>query len=333
MKINKFVSVVDSHTCGEPTRVVLSGAPMLKGNCMTEKWMDFKKNYDAFRRFIMTEPRGHASMFGAIIVPPVNPKADIGVIFCDTGGSVSMCGHGAIGVSTVIVNLGLVKVNEPETYITLDTPVGLVVVCVQVVNGEAVSATIQNVPSFVFARDCELYIPSILKNVRTDICFGGNFFVIVDAKDFSFDLVPEEVDEVKKIGLEILDIVNKKYAVQHPLYKDNNKILLTEFSLQKENGVYRNCVVFGDGNVDRSPCGTGTCAKMALLAAKGQLKEGEVFLHESILNTVFEGVFMQKTKVGNFDAIMPLIKGNASVTGFNLLICQERDSLKHGFLL
>lgn len=333
MKISKLVATIDSHTCGEPTRIVLGGAPSFKGKTMSERWKDFCENHNDFRRFIMTEPRGHADMFGAIMVPPINPEAHTGVIFCDSGGSVSMCGHGSIGLSSAMVNLGMVPVTEPVTEVRLDTPAGLVTMSVDVENGEAVSATLKNVPAFVFAQNLDLYLPSIDRTVKFDICFGGSFFAILNAEDFGFEIVPSETAAITKMGLEVIEEANRQHMVQHPLIPENNRILLAEFGIHKHGRPARNCVIFGTCNVDRSPCGTGTCAKMALLAARGELKPGETFLHESILGTVFEGHYESGPKVGEFDSIQPYIKGTANIVGFNWLIQQDSDPLLPGFLL
>ena len=333
MKISKMVAAIDSHTCGEPTRIIIGGAPIFKGKTMSEKWKDFCDNHNDFRRFIMTEPRGHSDMFGAIMVPPVNPEAHTGVIFCDSGGSVSMCGHGSIGLSSAMVNLGMVTVTEPLTEVKLDTPAGLVTLSVEVKDGEAVSATLKNVPSFVFARDLDLYIPSLNKTVKFDISFGGNFFAILNAEDFGFEILPAEAPEITKMGLEVMREANKQHKVQHPLIPENNSVLLAEFGIHKKGQNAKNCVIFGAKNVDRSPCGTGTCAKMALLAAKGELKPGDIFPHESILGTVFEGHYEQGPKVGNFESVQPYLKGAANITGFNWLIQQDNDQLLPGFLI
>ena len=333
MKISKLVPAVDSHTCGEPTRIILGGAPQFKGKTMAERWQDFCENHNDFRRFIMNEPRGHADMFGAIMVPPINPEAHTGVIFCDSGGSVSMCGHGSIGLSSAMVNLGMVPVTEPSTEVRLDTPAGLVSISVEVKDKEAVSATLKNVPAFVFARDLDLYLPSLGNAVKFDICFGGSFFAILNAEDFGFEIVPSETAAVTKAGQEVLREANRQYKAAHPLIPENNRILLAEFGIHKPGKIARNCVIFGSCNVDRSPCGTGTCAKMALLAAKGELKPNEPFLHESILGTVFEGHYEQGPKIGDFDTIIPYIKGSANIVGFNWLIQHEGDPLLPGFLL
>lgn len=333
LKIGKMVAAIDSHTCGEPTRIVIGGAPVFKGDTMAEKWVDFKTNHDEFRRFIMTEPRGHNDMFGAVLVPPVHKEADTGVIFCDSGGSVSMCGHGSIGVASAMVNLKMVDVQEPHTVVTLDTPAGLVSIDVEVKDGEAVSATLRNVPAFVFADRIQLRLPEIDKTVNFSICFGGSFFAILDAADFGLHLVPKECAHLVELGVMVMDEANKQYHVQHPEIPENNRILLAEFGLHEPDHMARNCVVFGKCNVDRSPCGTGTCAKMALLSSRGELAPNESFMHESILGTVFEGHYEDGPKMGNYPTIIPYIKGKANIAGFNWLISHEGDPLLPGFLL
>ncbi|MDL2263774.1 proline racemase family protein [Synergistaceae bacterium OttesenSCG-928-I11] len=333
MKISKLVATVDSHTCGEPTRIVLGGAPVFKGSTMAERWKDFCDNHNEFRRFIMEEPRGHADMFGAIMVPPIDTNAHTGVIFCDSGGSVSMCGHGSIGLSSALVNLGMVPVVEPVTEVRLDTPAGPVKLDVEVENGEAVRATLKNVPSFVYAQGLDLHLPSLGRTVKFDISFGGSFFAILDAEDLGFEIVPEETSEILALGIEVIREANMQHKVQHPLIPQNNKILLAELGIHGKGKTARNCVIFGSRNVDRSPCGTGTSAMMALLAAKGELAPGEPFPYRSILGTVFEGHYERAEKVGTFDAIQPYVKGSANIVGFNWLIKQDSDPLYPGFLL
>lgn len=332
MRVGRLVAAVDSHTCGEPTRIVIGGAPPLKGRSMADKWEDFKTNHNDFRRFIMTEPRGHSDMFGAIMVPPANRKANSGVIFCDTGGSLSMCGHGSIALASAMVNLRMVTVKEPETKVVLDTPAGLVTVRVTVKDGEAVAAEVRNVPSFVCEMDRRLFMPSLGREVRADICFGGSFFVMLEGEDFGFDLSTSEMGDLVRLGTEAIREANRQFSVRHPLNPHNDRILLAEFSVRNGERV-KNCVVFGASNVDRSPCGTGTSAKMALMAARSELKPGEVFRHESIIDTVFEGYYRKTVKVGEYDAIVPYIAGSAHITGFNWLVEQRGDPLMPGFLI
>lgn len=333
MKVERFAAVVDSHTGGEPTRIVIGGAPILQGKTMAERWDEFFSKHMSFVHLIMREPRGHGDMFGAVLFPPVTEEAAFGVIFTNPAGGENMCGHASIGVARTLVELGIVEKREPFTPIYLDTPAGQVRLEVAVENGEVGDVTLQNVPAFVFARDVEITLPSTGQRVRLDICFGGNFFAIVSADQFDLKLVPEESSYLSPLGIEIRDEVNRQVAVQHPVEKHITEVALTEFSLERPGSPTRNCVVFGDGSIDRSPCGTGTCAKMALLAAEGKLDPGQEFVHESIVGSVFHGRYRPGPKVGPFDSVLPEIRGRSYITGFNFLLKQENDELGDGFFL
>ena len=333
MEITRATAVVDSHAGGEPTRIIIGGGPYLPGKTMSKRWAYLRENLSEFRNFVMHEPRGHSDMFGAFLTPPEREDSHYGVIFMDSGDGVSMCGHGSIGTANALVELGMVPRTEPFTEVVLDTPAGQIRLKVEVKDGKVGNVTLANVPSFVYKSDVELAIPSRNKKIHMDIAFGGNFFAIVHAEELGLTLEREEVPELLALGLEILRESNKQIKVQHPTEKHLNYIGLTEFALERPGKPTKNCVIFGESNVDRSPCGTGTCAKMALLAAKGTLKPGEVFDHESVVGSVFHGHFQPGPKVGDFETILPFIRGKASVTGFNFLLQQNNDEMGSGFLL
>jgi proline racemase len=333
MEITRAVAVIDTHTGGEPTRLIIGGAPLLRGKTMGEKWIDFVTHHDDFRVMVMCEPRGHGDMFGALLVPPCSEAAHYGVIFMDSSGSISMCGHGSIGLGRTLVDLGMIPKQEPFTEVVLDTPAGLVTLRVAVTNGVVGDVTLKNVPAFVFARDVEVTVPSWPKPIHLDIAFGGNFFAIVPADQFAFEIVPEEVPKMIPLGLEIRDAVNRTMEVRHPVETHIHKVELTEFSLEKSGEMTRNCVVFASGSVDRSPCGTGTCAKMALLAAKGKLRPGEEFLHKSVTGSVFLGSYEPGPDVAGFSSVVPTLRGRSFVTGMNFLLRQKEDEVGNGFLL
>ncbi|HRV71281.1 MAG TPA: proline racemase family protein [Thermovirgaceae bacterium] len=333
MEITRATAVVDSHTGGEPTRIIIGGGPYLPGKTMSKRWAYLRENLSEFRNFVMHEPRGHSDMFGAFLTPPEREDSHYGVIFMDSGDGVSMCGHGSIGTANALVELGMVPRTEPFTEVVLDTPAGQIRLKVEVKDGKVGNVTLANVPSFVYKSDVELAIPSRNKKIHMDIAFGGNFFAIVHAEELGLTLEREEVPELLALGLEILRESNKQIKVQHPTEKHLNYIGLTEFALERPGKPTKNCVIFGESNVDRSPCGTGTCAKMALLAAKGTLKPGEVFDHESVVGSVFHGHYQPGPKVGDFETILPFIRGKASVTGFNFLLQQNNDEMGSGFLL
>ena len=333
MEITRATAVVDSHAGGEPTRIIIGGGPYLPGKTMSKRWAYLRENLSEFRNFVMHEPRGHSDMFGAFLTPPEREDSHYGVIFMDSGDGVSMCGHGSIGTANALVELGMVPRTEPFTEVVLDTPAGQIRLKVEVKDGKVGNVTLANVPSFVYKSNVELAIPSRNKKIHMDIAFGGNFFAIVHAEELGLTLEREEVPELLALGLEILRESNKQIKVQHPTEKHLNYIGLTEFALERPGKPTKNCVIFGESNVDRSPCGTGTCAKMALLAAKGTLKPGEVFDHESVVGSVFHGHYQPGPKVGDFETILPFIRGKASVTGFNFLLQQNNDEMGSGFLL
>ena len=333
MEVTRAAAVVDTHTGGEPTRIIIGGGPLLKGNTMGEKWLDFSRNHDDFRQFVMCEPHGHYDMFGALLVPPCDPEAHYGVLFMDTGGSLSMCGHGSIGIGRTLVDLGMVPKTEPETEVILDSPAGLVRLKVQVNDGQVGDVLLSNVPAYLAGKDVEVEVPSLGKKIRLDIGFGGNFFAIVPAGQLGLELRPEEASKLVTLGLEIRDVVNSKIKVCHPVETGIDTVELTEFSLEREGLPTKNCVVFGQGSVDRSPCGTGTCAKLAILAAKGKLKPGEEFLHEGITGSIFKAYYEPGPKVGSYDTVLPYVKSRSYVTGFNFLLGQPEDQVGRGFLL
>ncbi len=333
MEIERFAAVVDTHTGGEPTRLIVGGGPLLKGSTITEKWLDFKKNHDDFRAFVMCEPHGHADMFGALLVPACHEEAHYGIIFMDAGTSISMCGHGSIGLGRTLVDLGMIRKTEPTTDVVLDTPAGLVRLKVEVKDGVVGDVILSNVPAFAFARDIDLEVPSLGKKIHLDISYGGNFFAIVPAGQLGLEITAPEAGRIVPLGLEILRELNRTIKVQHPVEKAIDHVALVEFSLERPGQVTRNTVVWGEGSHDRSPCGTGTCAKMALLAAKGKLAPGEKFLHESITDSLFEGWYEPGPKVGGFDTVLPFLKSRSYVTGFNFLMKQPSDKVGEGFLL
>jgi len=334
MKFSRYIHAIDSHTMGEPTRVVVGGVPNIPGKTLPEKKAYLEKNMDYLRKAIMHEPRGHNDMFGSILVQPVSDEADIGIIFMDGGGYLNMCGHGTIGASTIAVETGMVPKVEPYTELTLEAPAGLVKVRATVENGKVKEITFRNVPAFLYKQDVKINVPEI-GEITLDISFGGSFFAIVDAKQLGVKIVPENATKLKDIGLKIRDIVNKEIEIQHPTLEHIKTVDLVEIYDEPTNpeATLKNVVIFGEGQVDRSPCGTGTSAKLATLYAKGKIKEGELFVYESIIGTMFKGRVVGTTKVGDFDAVIPEITGSAYITGFNTFVIDEDDPMKYGFSL
>ena len=326
-----MITTIDSHTCDEPTRIVTGGIINVPGQTMAEKKTYMERELDYIRTSLMREPRGHSNMFGAIITAPTVEEADLGVVFMDTGGYLNMCGHGSIGVATAAVETGMVTVAEPVTTVSLDTPAGLVKTRVRVEKGCVKYVSMENVPSFLYKQDLKIKLSS--GELMIDIAFGGNFFAIVRAKNLSLELKTSNLGELIKRGLIIREEINQQVKVEHPKIKHINRVDLVEICAEPVHSEadQKNVVVFGDGQADRSPCGTGTCACMATWYSKGKLRLGEEFVNESIIGTLFRGHIKEETKIGNFKAVIPEIRANAYITGFNQWVIDPNDPLKNGF--
>jgi len=318
MKIRHFVHVVDTHTAGEPTRVVLDGLPPIPGKTMSERraWFDGPGN--DLRRFLLREPRGHPDMFGAVITPPVNPAADYGLIFLDNGGTVSMCGHGTIGAMTALAELGRIHKKK----VLLDTPSGLVTCHLHWKEGEVQDVTFRNVPSF-FLRTEQW------EGVPLHLSYGGNLFALVEASSLGVELKWQNIREIVDFGMTIRSWTNRNLTFHHPATGDPLLVDLVEF--YEETDPPRNVVVFGKGQVDRSPCGTGTCAKMAFLHAEGKLAVGEEYRYQSILKTEFTGKVVSETNVGDAPGIIPEVRGSAYVIAISSLVLTDHDPFPTGF--
>lgn len=333
-QFTQVITALDTHTAGEPTRIVLSGLPPIRGRTIAEKWEYTRTHLDHFRQALMHEPRGHRDMFGAILTSPCHPDADWGLMFMDSGGYLTMCGHGTIGSAIALVQMGIAEAKEPETVIVFDTPAGLVHAHVCVENGRPVEAWIENVPAFLYRSDVPVDVPGVGR-IHTDIAFGGNFFALVDAEELGVAVEPANARELVTVGLKVRDAVNEQVQIQHPVEKHINKVELTEITAPptKPEAHARNVVVFGEGSIDRSPCGTGTCARMAALHAKGELKIGEPFVHESILGSLFRGQLLRDVAVGGFTGAIPRVGSSAYITGMQQFVIDPDDPLKYGFFI
>lgn len=332
MKANKIITTIDSHTGGEPTRLVVSGIP-LKGRTLLEQRDYMRKNLDHLRSALMCEPRGHRGMFGAIMAPPTRPEVDFGIVWVDHDGSyLNMCGHGTIGIGFVCAEAGLVPVTEPLTTIKIDMPAGLVEARVSVENGRAKRTAIINVPAFLFRRDVEIDVPGHGR-VAIDIAFGGSFFAGVQGKNLGLEVGPENVDALVRAGLAIRKAVNQQVEVQHPTLSHIKSVdLVTIWGPGRAPGArYKNIHVFSDGSFDRSPGGTGTSHMMTILIHRGLMREGEEIISEGITGSLFGGRMLSKTKVGSFDAWVPEISGTAYLTGLHQFVIDPDDPQAHGF--
>ena len=334
MNVKNAIQAVDTHTAGMSTRVIISGFPVLRGKTMMEKKNYFLSHYDHLRSACMLEPRGHENMFGALITEPSDPTCDYGMLFMDAEGYLNMCGHGTIGVSTALVELGMVPVTEPYTNIRLEAPAGPVDVMVKVENGRAEEVSFRNVPAFLYQEKAVVTVPQ-LGDVTVDISFGGSFFALVRKEEMRIEeIAPEHLSVIVPKALELRKCINEQIVVRHPEVPIEGVDLVEIYGPPKApDADVQNVVVFGHGEVDRSPCGTGTCAKIAALVKEGKLALETEFVHESILGTKFRARALQNAKVGEFDAIISQITGSAYITGFNMLLLDEQDPFKAGFVL
>jgi proline racemase/trans-L-3-hydroxyproline dehydratase len=332
MRAKHIISTIDSHTGGEPTRLVVSGIP-LKGRTLLEQRDYMRVNLDHLRSSLMCEPRGHRGMFGAVMAPPTRPEVDFGIIWVDHDGSyLNMCGHGTIGIGIVCVECGLVPVTEPETRIRIDMPAGLVEARVIVETGKAVRNAIINVPAFLYRRDVEVEVPGFGR-IPVDIAFGGSFFAGVQGKTLGIEVGPENTDRLVAAGLSIRHAVNAQVRVAHPVLDHIRSVdLVTIWGPGRAPGArYKNIHVFSDGSFDRSPGGTGTSHMMTILIHRGLMQEDEAIVSEGITGSLFGGRMLSRTKVGDFDAWVPEISGTAHLTGLHQFIIDADDPQAYGF--
>lgn len=332
MKIRNIITTIDTNTGGQPTRTVIGGIPYIPGDTMSEKMIYMRDNKDWIRQFLMLEPRGNEVMSGAYLTSPCSEGADIGVIYTEVGCYLPMCGHDTIGVVTALIESGIFEAKEPFTYINLDTPAGVVKTRAEVVGNVVNNVYFENVPSFMFKEDVNIKIPGF-KNFMVDIGYGGNFYAIVNSEDVGINVDVKNAKKLIEIGNLIKDEVNKNVKIYHPENEFMNTLTHVEFSDNPTNPIAdrKNAVIIIPGSIDRSPCGTGTSAKMAVLNGKGKLNVNETFVHESIVGSIFRCKVIKETKVGKFKAIIPEIGGSAHVTGINNFIIDPNDNLKYGF--
>jgi proline racemase len=318
-------TAIDSHTEGMPTRVITGGVGTLPGATMLERKLRFERDQDHIRRLLMREPRGHGAMSGAILQPPIRPEADWGVVFIEVSGCLPMCVHGTIGVVTVLVEERLVEVTEPETVITLDVPAGLVTARVQVQDGRATRATIRNVPAYAHALDQEV------DGIRYDLAYGGNFYAIAEASQVGLEVAPERASDLIAAGLELMAKVPEPVHREDPAIRGCHHVIWT--APPSPGADARSATAIYPGWVDRSPCGTGTSARMAMLHARGRLELGRPFVHESIIGTRFTGRLLEETEVGGRRAVVPEISGRAWITAKAEYRLRADDPFPEGFVV
>lgn len=332
MKARHVIQTIDSHTGGEPTRLVVSGIP-LRGRSLLEQRDYMRQSNDHLRSALMCEPRGHRGMFGAVMAPPTRDGVDFGIIWVDSDGSyLNMCGHGTIGIGMTVVECGLVPVTEPITHVRVDMPAGLVEIDVKVEKGRALSAAFTNVPAFLYKKDLDVEVPGYGR-VPVDISFGGNFFGAVKGADIGIEVRPDRVPELVRAGLAIRHAINREVPIRHPTVDHIRSVdLVTIYGPGHAKGAkYKNIHVFSNGSFDRSPGGTGTSHMMALLIGRGEMEPDETIVSEGITGSLFQGRMLRPIKVGEFDGFVPEVGGTAFLTGFHQFVIDPDDPQKHGF--
>ncbi|SNY93207.1 4-hydroxyproline epimerase [Cohaesibacter sp. ES.047] len=328
---NYTFQCIDGHTCGNPVRLVAGGGPRLEGTNMIEKRAHFLAEFDWVRTGLMFEPRGHDMMSGSILYPPTRDDCDVAVLFIETSGCLPMCGHGTIGTVTMAIENGLVSPKEPGK-LRLDTPAGLVTVEYRQEGRFVEEVRLTNVPAFLYAEGLSAEVEG-LGSVTADVAYGGNFYAIVEPQDCFADMADFSAGELVGFSPKLRAALNEKYQFIHPENPAINGLshILWTGKPTQSDATARNAVFYGEKAIDRSPCGTGTSARMAHWVAKGRLNVGDDFVHESIIGSLFHGRVEAAARVGDKDAIIPSIGGWARQTGFNTIFIDDRDPYAHGF--
>jgi 4-hydroxyproline epimerase len=324
---------IDGHTCGNPVRLVAGGGPLLEGSTMMERRAHFLAEYDWIRTGLMFEPRGHDVMSGSILYPPTRGDCDIAILFIETSGCLPMCGHGTIGTVTMAIEHGLIKPKTPGV-LRLDTPAGLVIAEYKQVGEYVEEVRITNVPSFLHAEGLTVECPG-LGELTVDVAYGGNFYAIVEPQANFRDMADHSAGDLIAWSPVVRQRLNEKYTFVHPENPGINRLshMLWTGKPTVDGADARNAVFYGDKAIDRSPCGTGTSARMAQLHAKGKLKAGDAFVHESIIGSLFKGKVEKEVTVAGKPAIIPSIGGWARMTGLNTIFIDDRDPFAHGFVV
>lgn len=331
MRTSVVYHAVDSHTEGMPTRVITGGVGVLPGATMFERRQRFIAERDDLRKLLMREPRGHAAMSGAILQPPTHPDAEFGVLYIEVSGCLPMCGHGTMGVATVLVETGMVEVREPETVIRLEAPAGLVTARVAVRDGHAESVTLDNVSSYCHALDQVVQVPEF-GEVRYDIAYGGNFYAIVSLEELGIAFERSNGQRMLHAGLAIMAAINEQRPVAHPENPQINVCHHVYLEAPGSNAQHsRHAMAIHPGWFDRSPCGTGTSARMAQLHARGLLGLGQDFVNESFIGSRFIGRILEETTVGVRPGIRPQVTGRAWITGTAQYMLDPTDPYPTGF--
>lgn len=319
--ITEIIPVIDTHTAGEPTRIILRCPWKIPGETMEAKRSWFEENCSGFRSMIISEPRGHHDMFGAVLLDPVSEKADFGVFFLENEATLPMCVHGSMGVAAALFKMGF-----PGKTIVLDTPSGLIHASL-VSSDNRTKISIRNVPSF-FVETVEVNIKG--QKIKADIAWGGNLFALIRSQDINLPVELAKIPQLIEAGMLIREEVNQLVNFVHPILGKHFPVDLVEI-YDEDCNLPKNVVIFGKGQVDRSPCGTGTSAKIATLFAKGEIKLNQTYRYQSILKTEFQARAVEEENLGPYKAIIPEIQGEVFLTAFQFLLLEKDDSFQSGF--
>lgn len=333
MRFERTITTIDAHAAGEPLRIVTSGLPPLPGATILERRRWMAENLDAIRRVLLWEPRGHADMYGAVLTPPVSPEADYGVLFLTNEGYSTMCGHGVIALTTALIETGAIARSGREIPVTYDAPAGLIRARATIADDRVASVAFRNVPAFRLAKGLEIAVS--VGTVQVDVCFGGAFYALIDAATLGTEVRRERVAELIRLGMEIKRAVEAAIEVRHPLEPELHGIYGTIIAdaphLPGSHG--RNITIFAEAEVDRSPCGTGTSARLAALHADDRVHIGDPYVHESVIDTTFTGTVTGETDVGGLPAVTTEISGRGFLTGFHTFVVDPDDPIRDGFLV
>lgn len=326
------ITTIDAHAAGEPLRTVVDGGPTTDGETMLDRRRDLREYHDDVRTALVWEPRGHRDMYGAVLTDPPTPDGDVGVLFLTSEGYSTMCGHGIVALGTVLVETGVVPASTPSVTIAFDTPAGRVTATAHVDDGRVTEVAFENVPSFVVGLDRTVEVPG-LGTVTYDLAYGGAFYAYCDAEPLDLSLTPGNADDIERAGMAIKRAVADADTVAHPHEDDLGFLYGTIFREPTDAADSRNVCVFADGQIDRSPTGTGVSGRLAIRHARGELGVDEPFTVRSIVDTEFTGTVTRTTTCGPHDAVVPSVAGSAHITGRNELVLDPADPLGDGFVI
>jgi len=329
------INTIDMHTGGEPLRVILNGFPSLNGSSILEYRNDVKNNHDHLRKALIHEPRGHADMYGCLLLPPNDPEGDFGILFLHNEGYSTMCGHAIIAITKLAVEMGWVDIKYPETKVLIDAPCGRIEAFAKMEEARVKSVYFHCVPSFVLALDQTIKIPQ-LGTINYDLAYGGAFYAYVSADQIGLDLIPKNYPQLIQKGMDIKRaVMQSDLQIEHPFEKDLSFLYGTIFigSPVSEGIDSRNVCIFAEGEVDRCPTGSGVSGRMPIHYKRGEVKIGESISIESITGSVFTGAVVKETKFGPYDAVIPRVEGDAFITGQHTFLIDPKDPFKYGFFL